>query len=355
MRSEDTIRAQLELDTRALALPAGRRVGQPGHDIARDYILGRLERLGLEPFHGDSFALPYTASLPFTGEEYELTNLVARVRGTERDLPPVLIGAHYDSVIDAPCADDNATAVAVALAAAETFRRNPLRRDVIIAVFDAEEPPYFLGPAMGSIRWYDAFGRDIRFACAVIMDLIGHDIEFGSPEHDASPEIRELLFVLGSESHGTLPPAVERAADGVDGLRVLPTLNSYVGDMSDHRAFRLAGQPYLFLTCGRGQHYHTPQDTVEWVNFKKVERVHEFVVTTLRQLDAQGTKGDLATTVGAPEVTDADPQAAFEIRMIERALGATYEPLLERLGLWRLSSRADIDRFVGTLRAMLFV
>ena len=42
--------------------------------------------------------------------------MVGVVKGRSRSpLAPVLVGAHYDSVIAAPCADDNAAAVAIAL------------------------------------------------------------------------------------------------------------------------------------------------------------------------------------------------------------------------------------------------
>ena len=346
-------RQQLEADTRALALPEGRRVGDPGHDEAREYLVGRMEEIGLEPFHGDAFELPYVMSTSLSDAPIRFANLVGCVRGTEPDLPPFLVGAHYDSVIAAPCADDNATAVAVALAAAEEFQAQPARRDVIIALFDAEEPPFFLGPAMGSIQFYESFGSDMRFACAAIMDLIGHDVEVGVPEIDHRPEVAQLLCVLGSESHESLPPAVEAAASSTADLRVLPTLNSYVGDMSDHAAFRRDGQPYLFLTCGQGRHYHTVNDTVDWVNFDKVERVFEFLHGTLRRLDDPEAGSSRKGGSGGPGARF--NQVAFEVRMIERALGDVYAPLLDRLGIDELRNRDDLDRLIPGLASRLVV
>ncbi|MHC4710433.1 MAG: hypothetical protein ACYTA3_08420 [Planctomycetota bacterium] len=61
--------------------------------------------------------------------------------------------------------------------------------------------------------------------------------------------------MLGSESHSALLSAVESSAGAVEDLQIVPTLNSFIGDMSDHHAFRVAGQPYVFLSCGRGIHY----------------------------------------------------------------------------------------------------
>jgi len=331
---------RIEKDTRALCLEHGRRVGQRGHDIAREYLAARLAAIGLEPFASGRFELPYSAAEPGSGATVEFVNLAGIVRGREPTASPVLIGAHYDSVIDAPCADDNATAVAVVLAAAQALVDAPAARDVVIAILDAEEPPFFLTPAMGSIRFYEDHCREITFACAIVMDLIGHDVETGIPEIDvAAPDFAKLLFVLGSESHAALPSIVEHAASAGDGLRIFPTLNAYIGDMSDHHAFRLGGQPYLFLSGGQGRHYHAPEDTPDWINFDRVRRTYEFVMGLVREMDTAPLDGG-----ARPE----DP-APFEIRMIERALGPKLAMLLDLLAVDRLETRADLSRLAHAL------
>ncbi|MHC4126648.1 MAG: M28 family metallopeptidase [Planctomycetota bacterium] len=331
---------RIETDTRALCLPEGRRVGRPGHDVARQYLLGRLRELGLSPFRHEELELPYTRPSPVNGEPTAFTNLVGVIPGRDRDAPPLLIGAHYDSVIDAPCADDNATAVAVALAAAERLSGTGLARDVIIALFDAEEPPYFHSEAMGSTRFYEDHCADVEFGCVLVMDLIGHDVELGMSQVDSAlPHLRDLLFVLGAESHSGLPPVVERAASAVDGLRVFPTLNSYIGDMSDHHAFRLGGQPFLFLSCAQGRYYHDPRDTAEWVNFDKVRRVRDLVERLVREMDAAPLDGGAAP----------DDPVEFEVRMITDAIGPALPLILGFIGIGQLETRADIDKIANAL------
>jgi hypothetical protein len=137
---------RLRGDVEALATPAGREVGSAGHEQARGYLLGRLGELDLEPYAGAGFSLPYRV------EHFEFSNLVAVVPGGDRSLPPLLLGAHYDTAGPLPGADDNAAAVAIALAVAERLRTAPGRRDVVFALFDAEEPTYYLTGAMGS-KW----------------------------------------------------------------------------------------------------------------------------------------------------------------------------------------------------------
>ena len=62
---------------------------------------------------------------------------------------------------------------------------------MILAFFDAEEPPHFLQPTMGSIRFYEDQLQD-EIHCAVIMDLVGHDVPVQGLE--------DLLFITGMES-----------------------------------------------------------------------------------------------------------------------------------------------------------
>ncbi len=325
------IGANIEKDTRALALDEGRRVGQPGHEVAERYLLGRMEEIGLEPFAGAGYGLP------FSRDGQDFTNLVGRIPGRDRGLPPVLIGAHYDSVIDAPCADDNATAVAVALAAAEHFSGRRLERDLVVALFDSEEPPYFKTPAMGSTRFYEDHCAGIDFACVLIMDLIGHDVEIKHPAASMMPTLRRLLFVLGAESDAALPAAVEWAGGEARGLKVFPTLNRYVGDLSDHHAFRLGGQPFLFLSCGQGRHYHLPSDDIAWINFDKVRHVFAFLADLVTAIDSAEMAGE-----------GCDP-VAFEIRMLKKLIGLPYPVLLKMAGLPPLRTREDIDGLAAIL------
>ena len=97
---------QIRDDVTRLAQPQGRMVGTSGHDAAAEYLIGRLSQLGIDPYVGESFALTYVV------EGQRFTNLVGQIPGADPNLPPVLIGAHYDTCGPYPGADDNAAAVA---------------------------------------------------------------------------------------------------------------------------------------------------------------------------------------------------------------------------------------------------
>ena len=188
--------SKLRADVSALATPEGRMVGTAGHDAARDFLLDRISVLDLRPYQGDS------AELSYDGSGKRFSNLIAVVPGRNRGLAPILIGAHYDSVIRSYCADDNAAAIAIALLAAEKLTDSGLQRDVVMALFDAEEPPYFHSDDMGSKRFYREQRRPEGFHIALIMDLVGHDVELPIPGFDAAAG---LLFLTGAESHASLP------------------------------------------------------------------------------------------------------------------------------------------------------
>ncbi|MBM3288675.1 MAG: M28 family peptidase, partial [Candidatus Hydrogenedentes bacterium] len=186
---------RLRADVQRLAQPHGRQVGTPGHSGARAYIVERVRGLGLEPYAQGRFEFPYAAG------EIKLTNVLARLPGARRSLPPVLVAAHYDTCGTIPGADDNASAIAIALAMAAPLRERGLHRDIVFAFFDAEEPPHFLEPSMGSIHYYE-HQRDEPIHCAVVLDLLGHGVPV--PDHE------DLLFVLGMESDKDLAGVIER-------------------------------------------------------------------------------------------------------------------------------------------------
>ena len=205
-------------DVAKLATARGHQVGTPGHDAARKHLVSRLTGLEINCYANGSFELPYQSG----GQDF--VNVVAKLPGADPALPPVLLGAHYDTCGDIPGADDNAAAVAVLLAVAEIFKARLMDRTVLFAFFDAEEPPNFLEPSMGSMRFYQDQRRE-PIHCAVIMDLVGHDVPIRGLE--------DLVFITGMETDQDLESIV-KGCEPTRTTRTLPILNAYVGDLSDH-------------------------------------------------------------------------------------------------------------------------
>jgi hypothetical protein len=339
---------QMRQDILAIALDGGRMVGSSGHDHARDHLVRRLMELGLEPYADDSFELPYE------GGSMHGCNVLGVVPGANSDLAPLLLAAHYDSVIAAPCADDNAAAVAIALRLAERIRPGRLGRDLVVALFDAEEPPYFQSFEMGSIRFFNEQmdGRGVH--CAVVMDLVGHDVPVPAigpalmaavPSLDLSEIelLKEIVFMTGAESHAELPGVVRGALESRS-LRLVAALNRYIGDMSDHHVFRINGVPYLFFSCGRWPHYHQPTDTIEKLNFEKMLRIAEFLEGLVPRLDQAVRQLDCPNA--------ADHSLDFELETLRDSLGKIFPLLALMLGKNDLRDRRDMDAVAKMLLGM---
>lgn len=312
-------------DVVALATCEGRKVGTTGHDDARDHIKGRLEQIGIQPYRGRSFLLPYSDGVT------NFVNIVGRIQGQDDNLPPNLLGAHYDSYESYPGADDNAAAVATLLAASEKLKDVEQDRTIIIAFFDAEEPPSFLDPLrMGSIRFYED-QRLEEIHCAIIMDLVGHDVPV--------PGLEDILFVTGMESDPGLE-AVVKGAEPSSGIRTVPTLNRYVGDMSDYYWFSKKQRPYLLLTCGRWEHYHKITDTPDRLNYQKMTAVMHYLIDLSTRLDGGTSSTQLVGPFDGPEPT------GTELYFLRKHI----QPAMSSLGLdMELNSRANIDLLIGIM------
>lgn len=337
----NTLALSLKKDVLELCQPEGRMVGSTGHLKAEEWVSRRLSEIGCLPYAEKSFAIPYTSN------ERHFTNFVGCITGEDRTLPPVLIGAHYDSFIPHPCADDNGAAVAIALAAAQAVAiAGGLKRDLVVAIFDAEEPPYFNTPSMGSIRFYEdqVDQRGIHFA--LISDLVGHDVTlpretFRDLPNEVTQRLAPLTFVTGAESHSDLPNLLQ-SLETPTGMNLIATLNEYVGDMSDHGIFRKNGVPYLFLSCGHWEHYHQPSDTPDRLNYEKMANIALFSEQVCKTAASESFPTDLERH---------DP-FKFESSTWTKALGPLCESFTNILGVPDLNSRSNITKAVSCLQSL---
>ena len=313
----------LERTLRSFVTPEGRAIGTQGNKRARRFIIDRLKKDEIGPYSDGGYCYPYGNSFIKGAES---VNIVARIPGSKPNERPILIGAHYDTCGPNPGADDNAATVAILLHISPLVTRLNLKRDVIVAFFDAEELPNFLQPTMGSIRFYED-QRTGPVHAAIILDLVGHDVPV--------PGLEDLLFITGAESDPGLDAAIRQSEPEV-GLRTVPTLNSYVGDLSDQHVFRKNERPYLLLTCGRWEHYHASTDTPDILNMSKIEAMANYVITLTELLSDSILDGPF----------NGNETLSTEIYFLEK----NVMPTLRSLGMsLPLTTRADIDRLVTLL------
>jgi Zn-dependent M28 family amino/carboxypeptidase len=323
---------------------AGRAAGSAGGRIARELVVQAFADAGhrteLQP-------------IPAVGG----ANVFARQAGeTDRW---VIVAAHYDHVGEGANgifrgADDNAAAVAILMEVARALKGRPFRRGILFAAFDAEEPPNFLSSMMGSQYFVDHPLVPLSsIDMMVCMDLVGHAIgAAGTP-----PAIRETVFALGAERSAGTAAHVEALADAVPGVIVRRIDAEAVPPLSDYDAFWGREIPFLFLSNGRSRVYHTPEDTVDKLDFGKMEAtaawLTRFVAETCDRPEARidwlpGARDDAATlrtlAALAGEVDALDSHA--------HALRKASESLLarcDRTGRLPASHRGDLATLVAMM------
>ncbi len=264
-----------------LASPAlaGRAPGSPGGLAARAGIEGTFRDLSLKPAgEHDS----YTQALP------RGANLLALVPGSDpaRAAQVIVIAAHYDHLGERDGrtylgADDNASGVAILLELSRRLVAAPPARSVLIAAFDAEEPPAYLGEAMGSIHWmaHPTVPRP-QVAAMLAMDLMGGNLW---------PGARTPLYVMGRETiaaAGGPPRETQGGAAPTRNmhLRLVEDLPGGRQPFSDHGAFFAAQIPVLLFSTGRSPHYHRVTDVPDTLDFEKLEGALAVVEAHLRWL-----------------------------------------------------------------------
>jgi Peptidase family M28 len=344
----------LEQDVRFLASPAlqGRRRGTEGNRVAREHIIRRLQAAGLSPLFGDSFEQPTPPTDP--GAAPHATNVGAMLRAPDPDAGWVVLVAHYDhlGVVRGavhPGADDNASSVALLLAVADALgrQRPTLERHVVLLFPDAEEPPDIRTAAMGSAWFWRKPPLPLhRLHLAVVFDLMGGRV----PDELEAARLGDAVFVLGGEADPGLAALVHDLG-GAEGIEPLPLSLPMIEAMpylpwrrfarSDYHGLREHGRrPFLLLTTGRTETYHTPHDTPDTLDYRKLGRLTRWVTRLIVH----------ATGAGELHWTDLRADACADARAVLRlhdgiGEGARFPWLLRR------ALRADRQRVTELLRS----
>ncbi|MFN3857575.1 MAG: M20/M25/M40 family metallo-hydrolase [Caulobacter sp.] len=111
--------------------------GSPQNAAVRDWLVGRMDALGLSP------TVQRTTGVN-SGEGWMAAGLVENVIGVlpgkDRRAPAVMLMAHYDTVPGSPGAGDDSTGVAAILEIVRAIKvRGQPARDIIVLITDAEE------------------------------------------------------------------------------------------------------------------------------------------------------------------------------------------------------------------------
>ena len=171
---------------------------------AARWVAGRLRDLGYR-VHRQRVPVPGGSSWGVPVEAGTSVNVVARLPGTDLRRPHLVVGAHLDTVPQAPGAEDNASGIGVLLAAAEAAAERRTRLPVVFVAFGAEEPrgPTDADHHYGSRAYVAALGPAERRAVRgmVSLDRVGRRrrrARSGSATPGGDPAQRAVLAAAGA-------------------------------------------------------------------------------------------------------------------------------------------------------------
>jgi hypothetical protein len=280
--------AALRADVGHLAGRIGIRNALAHSDLmaAADWVEGRMKEAGLAPAR-QTFSI---GAKPFH-------NLEAEVAGGARREEIVVVGAHYDSVLGCPGANDNATGTAALLALAAKLARERPPRTLRFVAFTNEEPPHFLTAEMGSLVYARRCRqRNERIAAMVSLETIGYYSDREGSQRYPPPlslfypsQGDFIAFVGNLASRKLVREAVrtfrEHASFPSEGA-ALPGWLAGVG-WSDHWSFWEQDYPAIMVTDTapfRYPHYHLPEDTPEKIDYERMARAVEGLEKVVRSL-----------------------------------------------------------------------
>jgi Zn-dependent M28 family amino/carboxypeptidase len=220
----------------------------------------------------------------------QATNLIVEWPGTTKAESIIVVGAHYDTVVRTPGADDNASAVAMLLAVCKGLIGRKFKRTMRFVAFANEEPMHFNTKTMGSRVYADrcrAENDDIH--CMVCLEMVGYfDTAEGSQDYPAElPKfIRPLLrsrgdfiaFVSDLSTRSQLRRFKRAFKNTVDFPAIaapLPKAREFLW-LSDHGPFWDNGYPALMVndtSMFRNHNYHTKNDTPDTLDYDRMARV----------------------------------------------------------------------------------
>lgn len=296
-----------------------RTAGLPQLQAVRDSMSRLFEEKGLHAgFHTFSYSGGYTGY-----------NVIGTAPGVLSADSVVIVDAHYDTVINAPGADDNGSGTVGVMELARLLSRYPSKKTLRFIGFDLEE-----AGLVGSGRYVSTgIPATEKVAGVFNFEMIGYYSD--EPNSQNVPAGFNLLFPtaynqlaanqfrgntiinVGVSTYSALHTLFSNsAATYVPDLKVLNVLmnaSAPVNDLlrSDHASFWYSNKPALMLTDGaeyRNKCYHTPSDTLdEKLDFTFMANVVKATLAAAAQL-AGLQHGDWASVSFAGSVGVQAPQ-----------------------------------------------
>ncbi|MBI4847444.1 MAG: M28 family peptidase [Nitrospirae bacterium] len=243
---------------------------------AADYIKSKFSEYGYHVFEQ-----------PYKVEENTYTNIFVEIKGNKAPEKILVAGAHYDTVIGTPGADDNASGIAGMLELARLLKDTQLDRTVQFVAFTLEEPPFFRSRHQGSYVYAQGLRqKSAQVEGMICLEMIGYFTDRPDSQFFPLPFLRwfypskgNFITLVGNiRSRAFLKSMTKGFRKGTD-LHV----ESFTGlpiatgtDFSDHRSFWKLGYNAIMVTDTafyRNPQYHGNGDVPEILDYERMAKV----------------------------------------------------------------------------------
>lgn len=242
---------------------------------AGDYIEDELSKLGYNV---------KCQEYKMDGKIYR--NFEAELLGARIPDEILVAGAHYDSVVGSPGANDNATGIAAVIELASRFAKNPPDRTIRFVAFTNEEDPHFGTEYMGShVYAKSCYEQSDKLVGMLALETMGYycdrpgSQQYPIPVAGFYPDKADFIVFVGNTKYkqfvqDCLSKFRSNAKLPSEGVAVPSWITGV--SWSDHLPFWQHGYPAVMVTdtaLYRYPFYHTPEDTPDKIDFFKLTHV----------------------------------------------------------------------------------
>jgi len=280
----------------------GRETGKPGQKMAANYIMNHFKNIGIPPYKGKKYYQKFKVQSDrhlCKCEDCDVDiikkifgvkkmvkgeNVLGYIEGTDLKEELLIITAHYDHLgkhdsLIFNGADDDGSGTVALLEIAEAFMiakkegKGP-RRSVLIMPVSGEEkgllgskyytdnPVYPLENTVANLN-IDMIGRlDDWHTSPDYVYLIGSD-RLSQDLHDISEKVNDMYIGIDLDYR----------------FNEKDEPNRYYY-RSDHYNFAKNNIPVIFYFNGVHEDYHKTTDTIEKIDFKKIEKITKLIFLT---------------------------------------------------------------------------
>jgi Zn-dependent M28 family amino/carboxypeptidase len=279
----NSFRSNLEIHLQEIVRERDPFLSSQGHFYVKQYLKDELQKWGEVTIH----------TFQVRGREHE--NIIVDLPYNLGNKPPILIGAHYDTVPHSPGADDNGTGLAVLLELAHYFSRETANYPLRLVAFDMEE--YGLWGSKAYAKFLRQQGQDLRLMLS--LEMLGYcDRNPQSQRYPFGlkyfyPDTADFIALIGNlktlADLLSLSKGLKTSGVKCEWLPVIA--NGYIvpdTTRSDHFPFWTQGYRAMMVTDTanmRNPHYHSSGDTIATLDLDFLAGVCQGLALTLQTLN----------------------------------------------------------------------